>query len=726
MSKPRLPLPLTLVTLLACQGGPIADPSATDTDPDTDTGTTSGTSTTGSTSDPTTTGSTGTTGGEPTGDPTSTSSTGDVTGSTGDMTGDDTTGEPAPICGDGNPDAGEECDNGAGNGDDQACTAGCMINVCGDGKQGPAEGCDDGNLEGGDGCSAACVPPPEATTLKLEFSPIKHFDFSWLAADWATYYQLTESADGVAPYEQIGGDIAGESISLTMPLHLRFGARYILRACNDEGCADSAPVEVVDSMATAVGYFKASNTDAGDAFGTIDVELSADGNTLVIGSHQEDSAATGIDGDQTDNTAANAGAVYVFVRVNDVWSQQAYLKASNTDAGDLFGYSLALSADGDLLAVGAWSEDSAATGVGGDQADDTAAGAGAVYIFERAAGVWSQQAYLKSSNAGAADQFGVSVALSSDGATLAVGANSEDSAATGIGGNQVDNSAANAGAVYVFTRVKQAWSQQAYVKASNAGAGDQFGARVALSGDGDTLAVGATFEDSAAIGVGGDQADNASTNAGAVYTFVRVNDVWSQQAYIKASNTGAGDQFGGDVALSVDGHTLAVGARFEDSNATGVNGDEANNLAIDAGAAFVFRRVNQVWAQEAYIKASNTGAGDTFGAPLVLSADGNTLAVGGNQEDSAAIGVGGDQADDSVLSAGAVHVYLRVGQTWSQRAYVKASTSDVGDFFGSGLGLSGDGKTLAVGAYAEDSPATGIGGDQATNAASLAGAVFLY
>ncbi|MBK9757478.1 MAG: histidine kinase, partial [Nannocystis sp.] len=179
---------------------------------------------------------------------------------------------------------------------------------------------------------------------------------------------MIESPTGDLPYDQVGGDIPGESISLTMPLHLRFGARYILRACNGGGCSDSAPVEVVDSMANAIGYFKASNTEAGDVFGYIDVELSADGNTLAVGSRREDSAATGIGGDQADNTASLAGAVYVFVRANNVWSQQAYIKASNTEAVDLFGYCLALSSDGNTLAVGALSEDSAATGIDADQA----------------------------------------------------------------------------------------------------------------------------------------------------------------------------------------------------------------------------------------------------------------------------------------------------------------------------------------------------------------------
>jgi len=108
--------------------------------------------------------------------------------------------------------------------------------------------------------------------------------------------------------------------------------------------------------------------------------------------------------------------------------QQGYLKASNTVAGDLFGYSVALA--GDTLAVGVPSEDSAS---------------GAVYVFTRINGVWSQQAYVKASNPGGFDLFGSSIALAGD--TLAVGAFGEASA----NGNQTDNSAPDSGAAYVFS-----------------------------------------------------------------------------------------------------------------------------------------------------------------------------------------------------------------------------------------------------------------------------------
>src|SRR6185369_9485490 len=171
---------------------------------------------------------------------------------------------------------------------------------------------------------------------------------------------------------------------------------------------------------------------------------------------RESGAATGVDGDQANNTAAFAGAVYVFVRSGAAWAQQAYVKASNAGAGDRFGASLSLSADGDTLAVGAPRENSAATGINGDQLDDTV-DAGAVYVFVRSAATWSQQAYIKASNTGATDTlgfgelFGLAVALSQDGNALVVGALGEPGAAIGINGDQSANAGLGfAGAVYVF------------------------------------------------------------------------------------------------------------------------------------------------------------------------------------------------------------------------------------------------------------------------------------
>jgi len=394
--------------------------------------------------------------------------------------------------------------------------------------------------------------------------------------------------------------------------------------------------------------------------------------------------------------------------------QLAYIKASDTEQSDFFGQSVALSADGSTLVVGAYGEASQAIGIDGNQLDNSFMTAGAVYVFTRSDGMWIQQAYLKASNTGIGDAFGYNVALSADGSTLAVGAIGEASGATGIGGDQNNDLAASAGAVYVFTRNGTAWSQQAYVKGSNTHMGDNFGRRVALSADGDTLAVSAVFDVS------------MSPDSGAVYVFTRAGENWQQHAYLKAFNAGASDLFGYSVALSGDGSTLAVGAYNEDSAATGLDGDGNDNSAPGAGAVYVFTREGMTCPQQAYVKASNTDARDQFGFSVALSGDGSTVAVGAYNEDSAATGLGGDETDNSAPNAGAVYVFTRSGTTWSEQVYIKAPNPDPMDFFGLSIALSRDGSTLAVGAYNEDSTATGIGGDQADNSTWDAGAVYVY
>jgi hypothetical protein len=394
-------------------------------------------------------------------------------------------------------------------------------------------------------------------------------------------------------------------------------------------------------------YLKPSNSSGGDEFG---YSIALSGDTLAIGAFREDSAATGIDGDETDNSAVDAGAVYIFARDGTgVWSQQAYIKASNSQASDGFGASVAL--DGDTLAVGAHLEDSATAGIDGDQTNNGSSDSGAVYVFTRdTVGNWVQQAYLKASNTDANDSFGSAIALSQD--SLVVGALNESSRATGIDGNQGSNNSADAGAAYVFVRdAAGAWTQQAYLKASNTDGGDNFGASVSLSGN--TLVVGAPREDGAAIGVDGFENDNKALNAGSAYVFVRDGSgAWSQQGYLKASNSGSQDRFGRAVANY--GDFLAVGA-LDDSSATDINGDETNNMATNSGAVYLFARDGSGnWSQAGYVKAANTGAGDGFGASLAF-ADA-ALLISADLEDSMAAGIGADMTDDRAADAGAAYL----------------------------------------------------------------------
>ena len=400
-------------------------------------------------------------------------------------------------------------------------------------------------------------------------------------------------------------------------------------------------------------YLKASNTDAADRFG-YSVALSGDGDTLAVGAMSEDSAATGIDGDQDDDSIDNAGAAYIFTRRGTEWSQQAYIKASNTGGvleGDQFGHDVALSGDGDTLAVGAISEDSAATGVGGEQDDDSASEAGAVYVYTREGDTWSQQAYFKP-RAQRLDQrisgvlFGYAVGLDGPGGTLAVGAYNED---------------LNRGSIYVFSRTGEVWSEAARLTASNAEIGDALGTDLAVSADGNVIVGGAFDEDSSLVGLtAADQGndDQPTDNAvGAAYVFGREAGDWSQQAFIKPTHAQANQHFGWAVALSADGDTVVIGAHFEDGAARGVNGAQGDASAEDAGAAYVYQRRGGAWTPLAYLKASNPREFAEFGTAVAVSGNGSVLAIGAPRESSGGAGIGGDQDDDSAAESGAVYVY---------------------------------------------------------------------
>lgn len=475
-------------------------------------------------------------------------------------------------------------------------------------------------------------------------------------------------------------------------------------------------LSVAHAQTRQQAYLKASNAHHGDgAFGG---SVAVSGDTVIVGAWGESSDADTINGDQNNTSATGAGAAYVFVRSGTDWTQQAYLKASNSDAGDGFGASVAIS--GDTAVVGATGEDSDADRVDGDQSDNSASGAGAAYVFVRSGTTWTQQAYLKASNSDDhqfGDLFGVSVAISGD--TVVVGAMSEGSDADTVNGDQNDNSQPGAGAAYVFVRSGSTWTQQAYLKASNSDSIDNFGRSVAVSGD--LVIVGAVREDSGATTINGDQSDNSAEVTGAAYIYVRVGTTWIQEAYLKASNSDPVDAFGRAVAIS--GHTAVVGAIGEDSGAHTVNGDQTDNSANIAGAAYVFVRAGTTWAQEAYLKASNSDSSDAFGYSVAIAND--TVVVGASGEDSDSDTVNEGQSDNSFFNGpGAAYVFVRSQGTWCQADYLKASNSDDQDMFGRSVGISG--STAIIGALLEDSGASGVNSDQSDNSTDDAGAAYIF
>lgn len=463
--------------------------------------------------------------------------------------------------------------------------------------------------------------------------------------------------------------------------------------------APASDVGVLPAPIQFADFIKASNTGVDDEFGTA-VVLSADGNTLAIGAIYEDSAGTGVNPPNT-NSELSAGAVYIYARVGMGWEFQAFIKASNTDAYDEFGNAIALSADGNTLAVGAPKEDGSGTGVA-PASDESATESGAVYVYTRSGTTWSFEAYIKASNTGRNDAFGSAVALSGSGDLLAVGAPGEDTDGTRVDPPFNEN-ASNSGAVYLYSRSASTWALEHCIKSTETATGDAFGSAVAINAGGTLLAVGAP--------------ERASGGAAYIYSGLR----WNNATSLRAENAARGDRFG--FALALQDGLIAIGAPGEATNAPGIN-PTPNRRAPNTGAAYLFAmRAEASWEQDAFIKASNASV-DEYGWSLALSAAGDRLVVGGIFEDGAGMGIDATPSE-GFIGSGAAYVYLRTGSAWFERHYIKAFNVGAGDHFGGSVALSSDGNTLAVGAPLESSSGTGVGSTP-NEGAQGSGAVYVY
>ena len=460
----------------------------------------------------------------------------------------------------------------------------------------------------------------------------------------------------------------------------------------DESCA-RYPL-TVDPLVRQT-YLKPLATDSLDYFGGV---VAISGDVVVVGARYEDSNAIGIDGDASNNSSTFAGAAYVFRRTGGLWAQEAYLKASNTDAYDWFGASVAI--EGDLVVVGAPEESSSATGINGNQHSNAAQSSGAAYIFERVAGVWTQVAYLKASNAEAIDRFGKSVAI--DAQRILIGASYESSSSPGVNGNEADNARGYSGAAYLFERNGNSWIQSTYIKSPHPDWGDHFGDAVAISGD--RILIGAYAEESAASGVNPNPNTGvAHYNSGAAFVYERIAGAWAATTYIKAPVNHSGDRFGGAVAIADD--RIFIGARGESGT---------------SGAVHIYKpTVLPWWRHVAHISADNAHPGSQFGHSL--DAVGNRLLVGAFGESRT--GPDGSQSPPQAYGSGAAYSFVSTAGVWQQTRYIKASNEGRTYQFGSSVALTTE--RAIIGSSGEASASTGVNGDREDNSAPSAGAAYI-
>ena len=527
--------------------------------------------------------------------------------------------------------------------------------------------------------------------------------FTKVSGVWRQVAKLTAS-DGDTS-DEFGYSVAVNGETVVVGAHLDDHTDGDGDTDDDEGAAYvfTKPANGWADM-TQTAKLTAFGAAAGDEFG---ISVAVDGNTILVGAHQNDSSD---------------GAAYVFTKPFTGWadsSETAKLIASDAAADDEFGISVAL--DGDTAVIGA------------RQDDDNGSQSGSAYVFTKVSGVWSQKAKLIASDGAANDEFGISVAV--DGDTAVIGARQGDT---------------RNGAAYVFTKVSGVWSQKAKLTADDGAADDEFGISVAVEGD--TAVIGA-YQD-----------DDHGDLSGSAYVFTQDSSGgWRQRDKLTASDGAARDRYGYSVGVS--GDTVVVGAYSDDSNEANTGAayflripgwtdipDSAatttshivTGLTNDEEHTFQVRGVNAAGAGLASARARGTptfaipnrptglaaDAGDTVvdlswddpedstiekyqllqiiqggklttastddpvvrgdGFGISVAVDGNTAVVGAYRD------------DDAGADSGSAHVFTRSSSTaaWSWAAKLTASDAAANDEFGISVAIEGD--TIVVGAHQND------------------------
>ena len=341
-----------------------------------------------------------------------------------------------------------------------------------------------------------------------------------------------------------------------------------------------------------------------------------------------------------DEAGSDAGAAYVFIRKGVEWTFQAKLLGNNTESEDNFGY--AVDVDGNFAIV----------------TSPKNKGTGAAYIYEREDTVWEQKRNrvrirMIPIDRDGASAFGTSVDIS--GETAVIGAT----------GGKVGQDIV--GAAYVFTRNEPPfWNQHTKLTASDSRGGDQLGYAVALNGS--EVIAGAPKHSAGGLG------------SGAAYIYEQKEDgTWVETIKLSDGETASEDQFGISVAIS--GNLAISGAQQDD------------DVAPNAGAAYIFERSGTLWLQRTKLVADDAKAGDLFG---------NTVAISGET-----VVIGAPGADDAGPESGAAYVFTYLGDEWVQRAKLIGDDTRMFDHFGTAVAVHEN--TALIGAHGKDEGAEDSG-----------------
>jgi hypothetical protein len=388
------------------------------------------------------------------------------------------------------------------------------------------------------------------------------------------------------------------------------------------------------------------NGEAAGDYSGWSVSLSSSGNTVAVGAIYND------------GTGTNSGHTRVYdwdtVATPNRWTKRGS-DINGEAAGDYSGISVSLSSNGNIVAIGAVYNDGAGSNAGHVR----------VYYWDTVStpNKWTKRGSdIDGESAG--DFSGVSVSLSSDGNTVA------------IGGHYNDGTGLDAGHARVYdwdtVATPNRWTKRGSDIDGEA-ANDQSGVSVSISSDGNTVAIGARYNDGTGLDAGHARVYDWDTVA------------WTQRGQ-DIDGEAAGDYSGWSVSLSSDGNTVAIGA---------INNDASGNLLSNAGHARVYDWDTVSWTQRGQ-DIDGEAASDNSGWSVSLSSDGNRIAVGAMYND----GTGSD--------AGHVRVYEWNTTSWRQLG-LDIDGEAIGDNSGRSVSLSSDGNILAVGAVYNDGNGTSSG-----------------
>ncbi len=440
-----------------------------------------------------------------------------------------------------------------------------------------------------------------------------------------------------------GGDGFGYSVSISQD-----GSTIVIGAHRDDDKGNDSGSVYVFTKQSNGSYLEThklvpSDGEVQDYFG-YSVSVSQDGSTIIAGALYDD------------DKGASSGSAYIFTKqINGSYLQSQKLLASDGVAADLFGNSVSVSADSSTIVVGSYRD------------DDKGGESGSVYVFtKQASGSYLQAQKLVAIDGATYDYFGYSVSISQDGSTIVVGAYQDSEIKGGI----------SPGSAYIF--IKQAngsYLQAQKLVAIDGVTGDQFGYSVAITGDGSTVVVGARYD------------DDKGSQSGSAYIFTKqANGSYLQTQKLVVSDGKATDRFGWSVAIS--NTSVVIGAPYH----------------LNKGAAYIFGRLNNPGdgtgdepelefdpIKRQKISPLYGQVNDKFGGSVTVSADGVIIVVGCTDHGSKGPGTG------------AAYIFRRqTDGKYSEIRLLVASDGVAGDYFGSGVSISGDSSTIVIGANADD------------------------